>query len=269
MPNENQNMQMNEATKRSKGNIGHLVLLRHGQSIWNAENRFTGWEDIDLSEVGRAEAKSAGELLRASGFQFDRAFTSVLKRAIRTLWIVLDESDRMWIPVVRDWRLNERHYGALTGLDKSETAKKYGDEQVKIWRRSYATAPPLMEVDDSRHPSRDSKYSQISKDLLPSGEALAHCKVRVLMAWESQIAPCLLRGENVLIVAHGNSLRALIQHLEGLSEEQIMGIDIPTAVPLAYELDKQLSVLSKKMLGDAETIQKAIEQVAKQGKSKH
>jgi len=244
---------------------GKLVLCRHGQSDWNLKNLFTGWTDVDLTEKGIAEAREAGRLLAGLDYDIDVAFTSVLKRAIRTLWIMLDEMDRMWIPVVRDWRLNERHYGALQGLNKAETAAKYGDEQVHVWRRSYATPPPPLEADDERHPSHDPRYSGISD--LPGTESLATTLDRVKPCWEEVIAPELRAGRNVLIAAHGNSLRALVKMLDEVSEEEITGFNIPTGVPLVYDLDDDLKPRSRKFLGDPEAIAAAAAAVANQAKA--
>lgn len=229
-----------------------LVLLRHGQSQWNLENRFTGWVDVDLSDKGLNEAKAAGQLLKAHGFRFDHAFTSVLKRAIRTLWIALDELDQMWIPETKDWRLNERHYGALTGLNKAETAAEYGDEQVHIWRRSYATAPPELDTADKRHPRFDPRYSGLRPDQLPGTESLATTLERVLPYFDSSIAPVLRQSETVLIAAHGNSLRALIKHIEGLSDEAITKVEIATGDPLVYELEDDLSFIRSYYLREQE-----------------
>lgn len=245
---------------------GKLVLCRHGQSDWNLKNLFTGWEDVDLTEKGIQEAVDAGRLLTDMGYDFDIAFTSVLKRAIRTLWLMLDEMDRMWIPVVRDWRLNERHYGALQGLNKSETAAKYGDEQVHVWRRSYDIPPPELEITDKRHPSHDARYAGI-KDL-PATESLALTLARVLPSWEETIAPELQAGKDVLIAAHGNSLRALVKMLDRVSDEEITGFNIPTGIPLAYELDDDLNPVSREFLGDPDAIAKAAAAVAAQGKAK-
>lgn len=228
-----------------------LVLVRHGQSTWNLENRFTGWVDVDVTDKGREEAKAAGQLLKAHGYQIDHAFTSVLKRAIRTCWIMLDELDQMWVPVTKDWRLNERHYGALTGLDKAETAQKYGDEQVLIWRRSYATPPPSLELDDPRHPRQDPRYSKLQPDELPATESLATTLERVLPYWELVIAPKLQEVDTVLIAAHGNSLRALIKHLDDLSEEEILKVEVATGDPLVYEFDDQLKVTGRHYLREA------------------
>jgi 2,3-bisphosphoglycerate-dependent phosphoglycerate mutase len=245
---------------------GKLVFCRHGQSEWNLKNLFTGWTDVELTDKGRSEAAAAGQLLRELDFKFDIAYTSVLKRAIHTLWIMLDEMDRVWIPVVRDWRLNERHYGALQGLDKAQTSAKYGDEQVHIWRRSYATPPPALEVDDERHPSHDLRYAGIST--LPASESLATTLERVLPCWEEIIAPQLRNGKNVLVAAHGNSLRALVKMLDDISEDEITGFNIPTGVPIAYELDDDLKPLSREFLGDPEAIAAATAAVANQAKAK-
>lgn len=245
-----------------------LVLLRHGQSQWNQENRFTGWVDVDLSDQGRAEAKQAGVLLREEGLRFDLAYTSLLKRAIRTLWIALDELDLMWIPVTRSWRLNERHYGALAGLDKAETAAKYGDRQVHIWRRAYDTPPPALEPDDPRHPRFDPRYAQLGPEAQPATECLEDVVKRFLPLWNEEIAPIIRSGRRVLIAAHGNSLRALVKHLDGMSDEEILELNIPTGVPLVYELNDDLSPRGHRYLGDPEAIRKAIESVANQGKAK-
>ncbi|MEM8546756.1 MAG: 2,3-diphosphoglycerate-dependent phosphoglycerate mutase [Pseudomonadota bacterium] len=244
---------------------GKLILCRHGQSDWNLKNLFTGWTDVDLTDNGIAEARSAGVLLREAGFTFDVAYTSVLKRAIRTLWLVLDEMDLMWIPVIRAWELNERHYGALQGLNKAETAEKYGDEQVHIWRRSYATPPPVLEADDERHPAHDPRYAGIAG--LPATESLATTLERVAPYWDTHIAPDLAAGKNVLIAAHGNSLRALVKMLDGVSEDEITGFNIPTGVPIEYKLDEDLKPVSREFLGDADTIAAAAAAVANQGKA--
>ena len=244
---------------------GKLVLCRHGQSDWNLKNLFTGWHDVDLTEKGIEEAKAAGQLLRDLEYDFDITYTSVLKRAIRTLWLMLDEMDRMWLPVVRDWRLNERHYGALQGLNKAETAAKYGDEQVHIWRRSYDIPPPPLDADDERHPSHDKRYSGISD--LPATESLKTTLDRVIPCWEERIAPDLAAGRNVLIAAHGNSLRALVKMLDDVSDEDITGFNIPTGIPLSYVLDDDLKPVSREFLGDAEAVAKAAAAVAAQGKS--
>jgi 2,3-bisphosphoglycerate-dependent phosphoglycerate mutase len=245
---------------------GKLVLCRHGQSDWNLKNLFTGWTDVDLTDQGVGEAIAAGQLFNELGYEFDIAYTSVLKRAIRTLWIILDEMDLMWIPVVRDWRLNERHYGALQGLNKAETAAKYGDEQVHIWRRSYDIPPPVLEADDERHPAHDPRYAGI--DNLPATESLATTLERVAPCWNDSIAPSLRDGKNVLIAAHGNSLRALVKMLDNVSDEEITGFNIPTGIPLAYELDDDLRPTSREFLGDPEEVAKAAAAVAAQGKSK-
>ncbi len=243
-----------------------LVLLRHGQSQWNLENRFTGWVDVDITEQGAAEAKQAGELLKAEGFEFDLVFTSVLKRAIRTMWTVLDELDQMWVPVTRSWRLNERHYGGLQGLNKAETAAKHGDEQVTIWRRSFDIPPPEMSQDDPEHPCHDRRYAHLDPHLLPGAESLKLTLDRVLPYWDDAIVPHIHDGKTVLIVAHGNSLRALVKYLDNISDEDIIGVNIPTGVPLVYELGEGLEVLSKGYLGDAEAIKAAAEAVANQAK---
>ena len=245
---------------------GKLVLCRHGQSDWNLKNLFTGWTDVDLTEKGIAEAVAAGKLLTELGYEFDIAYTSVLKRAIRTLWLMLDEMDRMWIPVIRDWRWNERHYGALQGLNKAETAAKYGEEQVHIWRRSYDIPPPELEVDDERHPSHDARYAGIEN--LPATESLATTLERVVPCWEETVAPELRAGKNVLIAAHGNSLRALVKMLDDVSDDEITGFNIPTGVPLAYDLDDALKPISSEFLGDPEAIARAAAAVAAQGKAK-
>jgi 2,3-bisphosphoglycerate-dependent phosphoglycerate mutase len=244
----------------------NLVLCRHGQSDWNLKNLFTGWTDVDLTEQGINEAIAAGRTLADLDVDFDIAFTSVLKRAIRTLWLMLDEMDRMWIPVTRDWRLNERHYGALQGLNKAETAAKYGEEQVHIWRRSYDIAPPQLDSDDEHHPSHDARYSGI--DNLPATESLATTLARVLPCWSDLIAPELRAGRNVLIAAHGNSLRALVKMLDEVSDEEITGFNIPTGIPLAYELDDDLKPLSREYLGDPAAVAKAVAAVAAQGKAR-
>jgi len=245
---------------------GKLVLCRHGQSEWNLKNLFTGWTDVELTEKGRQEASDAGKLLKELDYDFDIAFTSVLKRAIATLWIMLDEMDRVWIPVVRDWRLNERHYGALQGLNKAETAAKYGDEQVHIWRRSYATTPPPLEVDDERHPSHDVRYAGIEN--LPATESLSTTLDRVLPCWDEIVVPELRAGKNVLIAAHGNSLRALVKMLDDVSEDEITGFNIPTGVPLAYTLDDNLNPTSREFLGDPDAVAAAAAAVANQAKAK-
>ena len=244
---------------------GKLVLCRHGQSDWNKKNLFTGWTDVDLTEKGIQEAIDAGRLLSELGFEFDIAYTSVLKRAIRTLWLMLDEMDLMWIPVVRDWRLNERHYGALQGLNKAETAAKYGEDQVHIWRRSYDIPPPPIEADDERHPSFDSRYKGVED--LPGAESLLLTLQRFEPCWTDVIAPDLKAGKNVLIAAHGNSLRALVKMLDQVSDEEITGFNIPTGIPMAYELDDNLKPISREFLGDPDAVAKAAAAVAAQGKA--
>ncbi|MFA5927794.1 MAG: 2,3-diphosphoglycerate-dependent phosphoglycerate mutase [Candidatus Margulisiibacteriota bacterium] len=245
-----------------------LVLLRHGESTWNKENRFTGWTDVDLSEKGYEEAKKAAQTLKKEGFTFDVAYTSVLKRAIRTLWLTLDGMDLMWIPVYRSWRLNERHYGALQGLNKSETAAKYGEDQVKIWRRSYDIPPPPLEKTDERYPGNDPRYKDLSTKDLPLTECLKDTVDRFLPLWHDTIAPAVKSGKKVVIAAHGNSLRALVKYLDNVPEEEIVNLNIPTAMPLVYELDKDLKPLKKYYLGDPEDVKKAMEAVANQGKAK-
>ena len=241
-----------------------LVLLRHGQSQWNLENRFTGWTDVDLTDQGRNEANAAGDLFLKEGFTFDLAYTSVLKRAIRTLWIVLDKMDLMWIPIIRTWQLNERHYGALQGLDKAETAEKHSAEQVKIWRRSYATPPPPLDDDDERLPAKDPKYSEVPINLLPKTEALKQTVDRFIPYWLKEIVPSIKAGKNVLICAHGNSLRALVKHLDQVSDEEIVELNIPTGIPLVYELDENLKATKHYYLGDPEAAKKAAAAVANQ-----
>jgi 2,3-bisphosphoglycerate-dependent phosphoglycerate mutase len=245
-----------------------LVLLRHGESVWNRENRFTGWTDVDLSEQGRAEAKKAGRLLKEGGFTFELAFTSVLKRAIRTLWMALDELDLMWIPIEHSWRLNERHYGALQGLNKAETAAKFGEEQVLLWRRSYDLPPPALTKDDPRYPGNDPRYKDLGEGQLPLTECLKDTVARFLPYWEQRIAPVVAAGRKVLIAAHGNSLRALVKYLDHISDRDIIGLNIPTGVPLVYELDADLKPLKHYYLGDPEEIARAQQQVAGQGKAK-
>src|SRR5688500_18889041 len=247
---------------------GKLILVRHGQSTWNVENLFTGWHDVDLSDQGRIEAKSAGVEIRKAGLVPDIAFTSTLKRAIRTLWIVLDEMDLMWLPVERSWRLNERHYGALQGLDKAQTVAKHGAEQVKIWRRSYDIPPPALALDDSRHPRFDVRYREITPTLLPSSESLKTTLERVLPYWETRLAPELKQGRNLLVVAHGNSLRALVKMLDGMSDQDIVEFNIPTGVPIHYELDAKLAPVSRRFLGDPAAIKAAAEAVARQTEAK-
>ena len=245
-----------------------LVLLRHGESEWNKENRFTGWTDVPLSEKGLLEAQSAGKVLKEKGFVFDKAYTSVLKRAVKTLWCVLEEMDLMWIPVENSWKLNERHYGGLQGLNKSETAAKYGDEQVKIWRRSYGTRPPLLEKSDERYPGNDPRYEELSEDELPEGECLADTVARVVPYWEDHIEPDIKAGKRLVIAAHGNSLRALVKYLDKISEKEILELNIPTGVPLVYELDEELKPIKHYYLGDEEAIAAAQASVANQGKSR-
>jgi 2,3-bisphosphoglycerate-dependent phosphoglycerate mutase len=242
-----------------------LVLLRHGESTWNKENLFTGWTDVDLSEKGLREAKDGGRLLKEGGYVFDIAFTSVLKRAIRTLWLVMDEMDLMWIPVIRDWRLNERHYGALQGLNKAETAEKFGEEQVKIWRRSYHIRPPALEEADPRNPAKDPRYGQLEKEQIPLTECLKDTVERFLPCWHQVIAPTIRSGKRVVIAAHGNSLRALVKYLDKIPDEVIPGLNIPTGIPLVYELDQELTPLRNYYLGDPEKVKQAMESVVKQG----
>lgn len=245
-----------------------LVLVRHGESQWNKENRFTGWYDIDLSEAGREEAKKGGQILKQEGYGFDIAFTSVLKRAIRTLWIIMDEMDLMWIPVRRTWRLNERHYGGLQGLNKAETAAKYGDEQVLIWRRSFDILPPELDESDERFPGHDPRYAGIDPKVLPRTESLKTTIDRFMPYWHDMIVPEIRAGKRVLIAAHGNSLRALVKYLDEISEEEIVGLNIPTGIPLVYELDDKLRPLKHYYLGDPEEIRKMMAAVANQGKAK-
>jgi 2,3-bisphosphoglycerate-dependent phosphoglycerate mutase len=242
-----------------------LVLLRHGESDWNRENRFTGWTDVDLSKRGVDEARTAGRSLAAEGYRFDLAFTSVLKRAIRTLWIALEELDQMWLPVEKSWRLNERHYGALQGLDKAEMAAKYGEKQVLVWRRSYDTPPPALSKEDKRYEGRDPRYAGIA---VPLSECLKDTVARVIPYWTSAIAPAVSAGRQVLIAAHGNSLRALVKHLDGISDADVMGLNIPTGIPLVYELDAHLKPLRHAYLGDPAEVEKRIAAVAAQGKAK-
>ncbi len=247
---------------------GKLVLVRHGQSIWNVANLFTGWTDVDLSDQGREEAAQAGRELKATGIRFDYAYTSVLKRAIRTLNIALDEMDRLWLPVEKTWRLNERHYGALQGLDKAQTVAQHGEAQVKIWRRSYDIPPPPLAVDDERHPSHDPRYASLDPALLPATESLKDTLARVLPLWNEEIAPRLRSGQNVLVAAHGNSLRAMVKMLDNVSEAQITELNIPTGVPLLYELDSALQPISSRYLGDPEAIKAAAEAVRRQTEKK-
>jgi 2,3-bisphosphoglycerate-dependent phosphoglycerate mutase len=245
-----------------------VVLLRHGESTWNKENRFTGWTDVDLSEKGLAEAKKAGQVLKKEGYSFDLAYTSVLKRAIRTLWITLDEMDLMWIPVIRNWRLNERHYGALQGLNKAETAQKFGEDQVKIWRRSYDIQPPALEKTDERYPGKDPRYAELTENELPFTECLKDTVARFVPYWEGTISPSVKAGKKVLITAHGNSLRALVKYLDNIPDKEIVELNIPTGIPLVYELDKDLNSIKSYYLGNQEEIAKAATAVANQGKVK-
>jgi 2,3-bisphosphoglycerate-dependent phosphoglycerate mutase len=245
-----------------------LVLLRHGESDWNRENRFTGWTDVDLSEKGKQEALDAGRLLKAEGYTFDIAYTSVLKRAIRTLWIAMDEMDLLWVPVVRAWQLNERHYGALQGLNKSETAEKFGEAQVKIWRRSYDVPPPALDPADPRFPGHDRRYASLSPNELPLTECLKDTVARFVPYWENVIAPDVKAGKRVIIAAHGNSLRALVKYLDNISDQDIVELNIPTGMPLVYELDANLQPLNRYYLGDPEKVKAAMEAVAAQGKKK-
>jgi 2,3-bisphosphoglycerate-dependent phosphoglycerate mutase len=245
-----------------------LVLLRHGESTWNKENRFTGWTDVDLSEKGVHEAHTSGQYLKKEGFVFDVSFTSVLKRAIRTLWIALDEMDLMWIPIHHSWRLNERHYGSLQGLNKAETAAKYGEEQVHLWRRSYDVRPPVLEESDKRWPGHDPRYAGLSSEELPKTESLKDTVARFLPYWHEHVAPVVKGGKRVIIAAHGNSLRALVKYLDNVSDEEIVGLNIPTGVPLIYELDTSLKPIRHYYLGDPDEIKKAMDAVAGQGKAK-
>jgi 2,3-bisphosphoglycerate-dependent phosphoglycerate mutase len=245
-----------------------LVLLRHGESAWNKENRFTGWTDVDLSDKGVDEARAAGRLLRREGFEFDLTFTSVLKRAIRTLNLALEEMDRLWLPVEKDWRLNERHYGALQGLNKAETAAKFGEAQVLAWRRSYDTPPPALERSDPRHAGGDPRYAHVDPALIPLTECLKDTVARVVPYWNERIAPRVAAGERVLVAAHGNSLRALIKHFDGMSDEAIVAENVPTAIPLVYELDDHLRPRGRRYLGDPAAVAAAMHSVAAQGKAK-
>ncbi len=245
-----------------------LVLLRHGESEWNRENRFTGWTDVGLTERGVEEARAAGRVLSAEGLTFDIAYTSVLSRAIKTLWLALEEMDRMWIPIVNHWRLNERHYGALQGLNKAETAERHGMDQVQIWRRSYDVPPPPLEPDDPRHPGRDPRYADLSRDQLPLTECLKDTVERFLPFWHETIAPTVASGRRVLIAAHGNSLRALVKYLDGISDAEIVGLNIPTGIPLVYELDDDFSPIRSRYLGDPDAVDRATRAVADQLKGK-
>ena len=244
-----------------------LVLVRHGQSAWNLENRFTGWTDVGLTEQGMAEAREAGRLLREGGYEFDVAYTSVLKRAIKTLWLALEEMDREWLPVIRAWQLNERHYGNLQGLNKAEMAEKFGEQQVHVWRRSYDVPPPPLDENDERHPRFDRRYAGLTPVQLPATESLKITLERVLPYWHEELAPAIKSGERVLVVAHGNSLRAMVKYLDHISDEEITGLNIPTGVPLVYELDKDLKPIKSYYLGDADEIAKKAAAVAAQGKA--
>ena len=245
-----------------------LVLVRHGQSTWNLENRFTGWTDVGLTEQGMAEAREAGHMLREGGYTFDVAYTSVLKRAIKTLWLALEEMDMEWLPVVRAWQLNERHYGDLQGLNKAEMAVKFGEEQVHVWRRSYDIPPPPLDLDDKRHPRFDPRYASLAPEQLPATESLKITLERVLPYWHEVLAPEIKSGKSLLIAAHGNSLRAMVKYLDNISDEEIPGLNIPTGVPLVYELDEELKPISSYYLGDPEEIAKKAAAVAAQGKAK-
>jgi 2,3-bisphosphoglycerate-dependent phosphoglycerate mutase len=245
-----------------------LVLLRHGESEWNQENRFTGWHDVDLTAKGEEEGRRSGQLLKDEGFAFDVVYTSLLKRAIRTMWLALEELDQTWVPVHREWRLNERHYGALQGLNKAETAAKHGEDQVLIWRRSYDVPPPSLDPDDERHPGKDRRYANLPAENLPLSECLKDTVDRFMPLWQDTIAPVVQEGKSVLIVAHGNSLRALVKYLDGVSEDDIVGLNIPTGMPLVYDLDADLKPLDRRYLGDPEAVAKAMEAVANQGKAK-
>ena len=244
-----------------------LVLIRHGESTWNLENRFTGWTDVDLTETGVEQAKQAGRLLKAEGYDFDVAYTSVLKRATRTLWHTLDELDRTWLPVVHSWRLNERHYGGLQGLNKGETAKKYGDEQVLVWRRSYDTPPPPLEANDPRSERGDIRYAKLPPEQIPLTECLKDTVARVLPFWNESMAPAIRSGRRIVVAAHGNSIRALVKYLDGVSDSDIVGLNIPNGIPLVYELDDDLKPLRHYYLGDAEAVARAAAAVASQGKA--
>jgi 2,3-bisphosphoglycerate-dependent phosphoglycerate mutase len=245
-----------------------IVFMRHGESTWNLDNRFTGWTDVDLTEKGAKEARAAGKVLKDAGFTFDLAYTSVLKRAIRTLWLAMDEMDMMWLPIKNDWRLNERHYGALQGLDKAETAARYGDAQVLVWRRSYDTPPPALEAGDERSSAHDPRYAGLEQAQIPLTECLKDTVARVMPAWEEEIAPAIRAGRQILISAHGNSLRALIKMLDGISDDDIVGLNIPNGQPLVYELDADLKPIRHYYLGDQDAIAAAVAAVANQGKAK-
>ena len=246
-----------------------VVLLRHGESVWNKENRFTGWTDVDLSEKGKQEALDAGRILKKAGYTFDVAYTSVLKRAIRTLWITLDEMDLMWVPVYRNWRLNERHYGALQGLNKAEMAEKHGEAQVLIWRRSYDTRPPALGKDDVQYPGNDPRYMDLTEKEIPLTECLKDTVERFLPYWKETIEPAIRSGKRVIIAAHGNSLRALVKYLDNIADDEIVGLNIPTGMPLVYELNDDLTPVNRQYLGDPELVKKAMAAVANQGKAKH
>jgi 2,3-bisphosphoglycerate-dependent phosphoglycerate mutase len=245
-----------------------LVLLRHGESLWNRENRFTGWTDVDLTDHGREEARRAGRLLKESGYAFDVAYTSVLKRAVKTLWLALEEMDLMWIPIHNSWRLNERHYGALQGLNKTETAQKFGEEQVLVWRRSYDTPPPALAPGEERDAAGDPRYAGLARAEIPLSECLKDTVARVLPYWNAVIAPAVRTGRSVLVAAHGNSLRALVKHLDGVSDADIVGLNIPTGVPLVYELDAQLRPRGQRYLGDPGEVARRVAAVSAQGKAK-
>ena len=245
-----------------------IVLVRHGESVWNKENRFTGWTDVDLSDTGMTEAREAGRILKKEGYVFDIAYTSLLKRAIHTLWLMLDELDQAWLPVEKSFRLNERHYGALQGLNKSEMAEKYGEEQVHTWRRSYDVLPPALEPDDTRQPKFDPRYAGIPEEELPGAESLKETVARVLPCWHGTIVPAIKSRKRVLVSAHGNSLRALVKYLDSIPESEIVSLNIPTGIPLVYELDAALKPLTHYYLGDPAAVQAAIDKVAKQGKKK-
>ncbi|RZL09640.1 MAG: 2,3-diphosphoglycerate-dependent phosphoglycerate mutase [Rubrivivax sp.] len=244
-----------------------LVLIRHGESTWNLENRFTGWTDVDLTDTGIEQAKQAGRLLKAEGYEFDVAYTSVLKRAIHTLWHALDEMDRPWLPVVNSWRLNERHYGGLQGLNKAETAKQYGDEQVLVWRRSYDTPPPALEANDPRGQRQDIRYSKLKPEQIPLTECLKDTVERVLPFWNESMAPAIKAGRRIVVAAHGNSIRALVKYLDGIGDDEIVGVNIPNGIPLVYELDADLKPIRHYYLGDAQAAAKAAAAVASQGKA--
>ncbi len=244
-----------------------LVLIRHGESTWNLENRFTGWTDVDLTPTGVAQAQQAGRLLKQAGFEFDLAYTSVLKRAIWTLWHTLDQMDRTWLPVLNDWRLNERHYGALQGLNKADTARQYGDEQVLVWRRSYDTPPPALASDDPRSERSDLRYAKLAPSQVPLTECLKDTVDRVLPCWHERLAPAIRDGQRLLIAAHGNSIRALVKYLDGISDDDIVGLNIPNGIPLVYELDAKLRPIRRDYLGDPEAVAAAAAAVARQGKA--